>query len=221
MKLFIYCAGGFGKEVFDIAKRVMQARGTWDALNFIDDYTAEGAEFYGARVYSLNEFTDKFDVNEAEVVIANGEPAVRRDIYNKVKALGIRLGQVIDPTVIVSDTAKLGEGVIIASYSSVSSDAELGANAVLNCKTVVGHDIKIGAHSVISSMTNIGGACVIGESSYVGLGVQIKEKVLIGRDVILGMGAVVYNDIADEMIALGNPARPMQKNVDKRVFKKS
>jgi acetyltransferase-like isoleucine patch superfamily enzyme len=33
------------------------------------------------------------------------------------------------------------------------------------------------------------------------------------------MGSVVYNDIPDQMIALGNPARPMRRNDDKKVFK--
>jgi acetyltransferase-like isoleucine patch superfamily enzyme len=33
------------------------------------------------------------------------------------------------------------------------------------------------------------------------------------------MGSVVYNDIPDQMIALGNPARPMRRNDEKKVFK--
>jgi sugar O-acyltransferase (sialic acid O-acetyltransferase NeuD family) len=221
MKLFVYCAGGLGKEVLDIAKRVVLTHGTWDALNFIDDNPALGKEFYGAQVYAFDEFIEKFDLNDVEVVIANGEPAIRRIIYDKVKARGVKLGRVIDPSAIIADTVKLGEGVIITSYCSVVSDAELGANVLLNCKAIVGHDIKVGAHTVISSMVNVGGACIIGESSYVGMGVQIKEGLKIGSEAIVGMGSVVYNDVPDEMIAIGNPARPMRKNVDKRVFKKN
>ncbi|GAB2853496.1 acetyltransferase [Pseudoduganella ginsengisoli] len=221
MKLFVYCAGGLGKEVFDIAKRVIQAEATWECLNFIDDNPALGKSFYGANVFTFNEFLEKFDLNEVEVVIANGEPAIRKIIYDKVKARGVKLGKVIDPSAIIADTAKLGEGVIITSYCSVVSDAELGANVVLNCKAIIGHDIKVGAHTVISSMVNVGGACVIGESSYVGMGTQIKEGITIGSEAIVGMGSVVYNDVPDEMIAIGNPARPLRKNVDKRVFKKN
>ena len=60
---------------------------------------------------------------------------------------------------------------------------------------------------------------MIGANSYVGMGVSIKEGTKIGKDVIVGMGSVVYNDIPDGVIALGNPARPMRENVEKRVFK--
>jgi acetyltransferase-like isoleucine patch superfamily enzyme len=33
------------------------------------------------------------------------------------------------------------------------------------------------------------------------------------------MGSVVYSDIPDNVIALGNPARAARPNADKRVFK--
>ncbi len=69
-------------------------------------------------------------------------------------------------------------------------------------------------------LCDFGSACRIGERSYIGMGTQIKEGVTIGDEVIVGMGSVVYNDIPNGMIALGNPARPMRPNVDKLVFKK-
>jgi acetyltransferase-like isoleucine patch superfamily enzyme len=61
----------------------------------------------------------------------------------------------------------------------------------------------------------------VGENTYVGMGVQIKDEITIGKDVIVGMGSIVYNNIPDEVIALGNPARAMRKNIDKKVFGKS
>ena len=48
----------------------------------------------------------------------------------------------------------------------------------------------------------------------------VKENVKIGNDSIIGMGACVFNDIKENMIALGNPARPMKTNIEHKVFKK-
>lgn len=48
---------------------------------------------------------------------------------------------------------------------------------------------------------------------------QIKDGLLIGKDAIIGMGAVVHHNIESDVIALGNPARPMRRNTEKRVFK--
>jgi sugar O-acyltransferase (sialic acid O-acetyltransferase NeuD family) len=221
MRLFIYCAGGFGKEVFDMAKRINSSHCTWDEICFIDDNASLGNEFYGAKLLPLEKVLEDYDVNSFEVTIANGEPYIKKLIYDKLKAKNIKLATLIDDTAIISESAKIGEGAIITPYCSVSSLAVLGNNVELNTKSIVGHDVILGDHCVVSSLVNIGGASSIGESSYLGMGVQIKEVTQIGKDVIIGMGSVVYNDIPDEMIALGNPARPMRKNVDKRVFNKS
>jgi acetyltransferase-like isoleucine patch superfamily enzyme len=47
----------------------------------------------------------------------------------------------------------------------------------------------------------------------------VKEGVKIGSNSIIGMGSVVYNDVPDNVIALGNPARVVRKNTHQKVFK--
>ena len=39
----------------------------------------------------------------------------------------------------------------------------------------------------------------------------MKDKVCIGRGSVIGAGAVVINDIPDDMIAYGVPAKPVRK----------
>jgi acetyltransferase-like isoleucine patch superfamily enzyme len=68
-------------------------------------------------------------------------------------------------------------------------------------------------------MVNIGGSARIGKNSYIGMGALIKENVHIGENVIIGMGSVVYTDIPNDLIALGNPARPIRPNDDRKVFR--
>ena len=54
MKLFIYCAGGFGREVYDTAKRANALSKRWESIGFIDDFIASHAvDFYGTRSYRL------------------------------------------------------------------------------------------------------------------------------------------------------------------------
>lgn len=72
---------------------------------------------------------------------------------------------------------------------------------------------------MISSQVNVGGASTIGAGSYIGMGALVKEGVRIGSNSIIGMGSVVYGDIPDDVIALGNPARVARPNSDRKVFK--
>jgi acetyltransferase-like isoleucine patch superfamily enzyme len=84
--------------------------------------------------------------------------------------------------------------------------------------TTIGHDIVVGPHTVVSSGVTLGGAVVIGELTFVGMGSSIKERVTVGTQSIVGFGSVVYKDIPDGVIVLGNPARVARRNEDKKVF---
>ena len=216
--LFIYCAGGFGQEVMDVARRRNQAHPTWTDIFFLDD-VCETSQRYGARVFRFDEARDWIAGHGGEVVIAHGEPAAKQAIRARVEAHGIVLGTVVDTSTIVSGSAKLGAGTIITPMCSISSNVVLEQNVSVNTMSIVGHDIHVGENAVISSMVNIGGHCRIGPCTYIGMGSLIKDGLNIGRDVIIGMGSVVYNDIPDNVIALGNPARPMRPNTEKKIFK--
>ena len=221
MKLFIYCAGGFGREVYDTAKRANALSKRWESIGFIDDFIASHAvDFYGTRSYRLPYVLQQHALDSFEVVIANGEPAHRQTLYDKLQLQAVRLGTVVDPSAIVSDAAALSPGLIVTPFCSIASQARVGVNVAINTKSIVGHDIVVGDHAVISSMVNIGGACTVGARTYIGMGAQIKEGLHMGSDVIIGMGSVVYSDLPDGVIALGNPARVVRANTEKRVFGK-
>jgi len=219
VKMFVYCAGGFGREIIDTVRRINQSRPAWDEICFIDDDPGLGDEHYGTRLYSFDSLLEEFELSSCEAVVATGEPVVRKTLYDRLASGGIALATIVDDTALISDTARLGAGVVVTAYCSVSSSAVVGNNVAINTKAIVGHDVQLGEHCVVSSLVNIGGASSVGDNSYIGMGAQIKEGTAIGSDVIIGMGSVVYNDIPDEMIALGNPARPMRKNTDKIVFR--
>jgi len=218
MILYIYCAGGFGKEVKDIAQRQLEAGKFWKQLVFVDDVLSVD-QIYGCSVTTLAHLVNRDLVSAGEFVIANGEPAVRERIHRKLEELDARLAQVVDDSTLVSPTSSIEPGVIVAPLCSISSHAQLMRNSSINTLSIIGHDVSIGRHSVISSMVNMGGACTVGECSYVGMGALVKEGVNIGSNTIIGMGSVVYDDIPDGVIALGNPARVARGNVDQKVFK--
>ncbi|MCA3017251.1 MAG: acetyltransferase [Rhodocyclaceae bacterium] len=216
--LFVYCAGGYGKEVMDVANRFNTMRSRWQSISFIDDVCKDDVR-YGAKVFDFAQMCEFLARNAGEVIIANGEPAARVALRNRLEENGIRLGQLVDNSSIVVPTARLAAGVIVAPLCSISSDADLGTNVSVNTMSIVGHDVVVGENTVISSMVNIGGSSIIGKDCYIGMGALIKEGIKIGHDVIIGMGSVVYSDIPDNVIALGNPARAARPNADKRVFK--
>jgi sugar O-acyltransferase (sialic acid O-acetyltransferase NeuD family) len=218
MILYIYCAGGFGKEIMDVARRKNAITSSWSAIKFIDDSLDQSTR-YGAEVLRFDQLSKVSDFSESEFLIANGEPVVRKKIHDKLMNADAKLANLIDISCLVADSAILHKGVVITPLCSISSDAVLLENSCVNTMSIIGHDVRVGNNSVISSMVNLGGACIVGDNSYIGMGALIKEGVKIGSNTIVGMGSVVYNDIPDGVIALGNPARVARPNSDQKVFK--
>jgi acetyltransferase-like isoleucine patch superfamily enzyme len=54
----------------------------------------------------------------------------------------------------------------------------------------------------------------IGSGSWLGAGVVVLPGATIGRHVVVGAGAVVADDLPDNSVAVGNPARVVRRYVD-------
>ncbi len=50
----------------------------------------------------------------------------------------------------------------------------------------------------------------VGDNVWIGAGVQVMPGVKIGSNVVLGGGSVVVKDIPDNVVAVGNPCRPIR-----------
>lgn len=215
MQLLIYGSGGFGREIYDLACRINNREKRWTDISFIDDVRKESA-LNGIRVYKFEEITS---LNNFECIIALGEPAYREKLYMRLIENNIKIATLIDPTAIVSPSAIIKQGCIISALCLIANNVHMNENAVVHPMSNLGHDIIIGKHSVLASNVFPGGEDIFGDNVYVGMGAIIKEKLTIGDNSIIGMGSCVFNDIPPDVIALGNPARPMRRNEKRRVFK--
>ena len=65
----------------------------------------------------------------------------------------------------------------------------------------------------IKKTSIIGGSTTIGDTSWMGLNCTLKNKISIGSRVIVGCGAAVINDVSDEDIVAGVPAKSIKDKV--------
>lgn len=217
MILGIYGSGGLGREVLELAKQINKIQKRWTEVIFIDDMRTENI-FQACRVVSYLKLLEEVPPCEIEIVIAVGEPNDRKKLAEKVTSNEYILSTLIHPNVYIPDSTKIGAGTVICSQSIISCDVVIGGNVYIQPNVLVGHNTVIDKNSVISGLVHIAGSCYIGHESYIGMNACIKENSRIGNETIIGMASVVVRDIPDAVIALGNPARPMKKNEDKKVF---
>ena len=218
MILGIYGGGGLGREVLELANDVNKGNSLWSEIVFIDDKkTYELVN--NTKVFTFEEIHDQFSTNNLEIVIAIGEPETRLLLRHKVESFGFRLTILVHPTSKINSTAQIGNGTIICYGCFISCNVKIGDNVYIQPNACVGHDTVINNNSLISSNVCVAGGCSIGSETYIGMNVPVREHVNIGSKAIIGMGSVVYQDVSDEVIVLGNPARVMKKNENHKVFK--
>lgn len=217
MNLLIYGAGGLAKEVYDLAKRNYPDK--WNNILFVDDYAEEGVKSFGKTVKFSTILAElKNGQKQYEGIVAVGEPRDRELLTQRFADAGISITNIIDRTARISPTVKLGTGVIICEFVSIHAFADVGSGVLIQPGAVIGHDIIIGDYSVMGTYSAPGGECVFGKNTYVGMNATIKEKLTVGNNAIIGMGAVVFRDVEENTVVVGNPARVTKGNDKHSVF---
>lgn len=219
MLLAIYGAHGLAREVYIIARKINGVYHKWNEYCFIDDVN-EITEVNGVKVFKFEELIKEKGKNDVEVVIAVGEPGIRDALYHKVKESGLHLVTLIHPGVYIDETTTIGEGVVVAEGVTITSNVEIGDNSYIQPHAVIGHDIRIGRHTLIGSNCQIGGGDRIGDRVFMGFLSGTTDHITIGSDSIISAGAIVFRELPEGVIAVGNPARIVKKNEEKTVFKK-
>lgn len=220
--LGIYGAQGLGREVYELVLDSTVESERWCKIVFIDDNEKlVGSKVYDIPVISFDVFCNDCTINDSEIAIAVGEPAIRALLRNKVTRKGYHLATIIHPQARVSRWAKLEEGCIVTYDCNISCGTHLGTNSYFQPSCGAGHDTSVGDDSVISACVRIAGNVHVGNQTYIGMHTTVKEGLHIGNNVIVGMSSAVHRDIDDGLIAMGIPARPMRKNEDSRVFGKA
>jgi sugar O-acyltransferase (sialic acid O-acetyltransferase NeuD family) len=218
MVLGIYGAGGLGREVFELASIINNNNKQWSEIIFIDD--EDGIDNpRNIRVLKFSDIINEFSGIDIEICVAIGEPAIRKILYDKIIANGLELTTLVHPDVEIPTSTTIGKGTIICKFLSITCDIKIGNNVYIHPNVCIGHDSIVGEHTVVSSYVDVPGDCQIGSRTFLAINVCMRQGISIGDDTIVGMGSVVHRDIPNDVIALGNPARPMKKNEEHRVFR--
>lgn len=216
MVLGIYCAGGFGGTVMELAKEINEIEQRWECFCFINDVLPTIST--NEEVVSFDAFTGRYTPKEAEIIIASGEPLARMKLFHIIKEAGYRLPNLIHPFSISKKIKFLGEGNIIQDFVHISpSNVEIGNNNVFMTFSRIAHDSVIGNHCVFTSSTNCSGRVRVEDCCYIGTGAKLRDKIRIGEKAIVGMGAIVIKSVDDNTVVVGNPAKEIRKNTG-RVF---
>lgn len=207
---------GLNEKIFTLYK-FEKTKKTWDEIIFIDD-NPKVHEYEGFPVYTLDTCLQQYPTEQLEFIVSAGEPFIRKKLYEKLAAYSLKITKIIYPHFFLFDNTNIGNGSIIQLGAAITCNTQIGFGCLINIHAVISHDVTISDYSVISPNAAIGGDVRIGEATYIGSGAVIRNGITIGKGSIIGMGSVVLQDVKDYSVVIGNPAKFLRVNENKKVF---
>lgn len=139
----------------------------------------------------------------------------------------------------IGNNLQTGHGVLIREGNIIGDDVSIGSHTVIERDNRIGCNVRIHSNCFIPEFVIIEdkvwiGPCVtilnilhppcprfddcarsvhIKKNAKIGGNVTIGPRVTIGENSFIGMGSVVTEDIPDDVVAYGNPAR-VKKRID-------
>lgn len=207
-KLIIIGAGGHGRVVADIARKM----GSWQQIVFLDDDESIEASM---GMKAVGKTSDAFNyINECDIFIAIGNNRTREKLQSRLEAAGATIPVIIHPKAIVAQQVCLGTGTVLMAGCIINCCSLIGKGCIVNTGATIDHDNLIEDYVHISPGSNLGGKVFVGKSTWVGIGAIIINNINIAAGCIVGAGAVVVNDIDDNGTYTGTPARKNMRRVE-------
>jgi sugar O-acyltransferase (sialic acid O-acetyltransferase NeuD family) len=179
---------------------------------FVDDAATLPDRINDRPVYRFEQFLG-VSCDVKELVIAIGDPQIRRRLADRSRTAGLPFFTAIAPTAVVGPHVTIGPGSIISHLALITSNVTVGAHVHLNMQGCLAHDCVVDDYVTIGPGAGCNGNVHLCEGSYLGAKSVIRQgrpgqPVVIGREAVVGMGSVVLRDVPPSVKVVGNPARP-------------
>ena len=188
-------------------------------------------DFGSARVFGEgNSFIVFGDWEELSAVLEDnasniGDCEVEYDRRNSgVPLLDLRTVKArIEPGAIIREKVEIGEGAVIMMGAVINIGAVVGPGtmidmgAVLGGRATVGAKCHIGAGAVLAGVVEPASAVpvVVEDGVLIGANAVVIEGVRVGANAVVAAGAVVVEDVPENAVVAGCPARVVKMKAQK------
>ena len=201
-------AGGHARVIIDI----LRLSGEFDLIGLLDpDPALKGSLVEGVPVLGGDDQLPHLyrrGVTHAFIGVGSiGDTGPRKRLYLLARKLGFQLATAVHPQAVVAASAVLGPGVSVMAAAVINPGAWLGENVVVNTGALVEHGCALHDHVHIATGAHLGGGVQVGTGSHIGIGASVRQGIRIGCNSIVGVGAAVVDNVPDNVVVVGVPAR--------------
>ncbi len=189
---------------------IINLLGEYQIFGFLDDMNPgrRGTDFLGYKILGGAEQLDWLMEKEIKKLIFGfGNNNARLRLTDLVKTKGFQLISAIHPKSTIAKNVHIAPGTVVTAGVVINSGSQIGENVIINTSSSVDHECIIGDGAHISPGVHLGGQVVVGRESWIGIGACVMDHILIGSNSVIGAGSVVVENIPDNVVAYGNPAK--------------
>ena len=184
-KIIIVGAGGLGREILaNISNTSLSEK--YEVIGFVDDALNKDEVVNNKNI--LGNLNWLMNQNSISVILAIGNPQIRRKIYNILSVNeNIKFPTIIHPTSTIQDieNCTIGKGCFVGQNVILTTNVTIEDFCLLNIGCSLHHDTIIKSFSVIMPGVRITGGATIGEASYLGPNIAIAKKIHIESDSVI------------------------------------
>jgi len=156
----------------------------------------------------------------------------------------IREGTIIYAGNVIGDNFQTGNGANIRENNKIGNNVSIGTKSVIEHRVVIEDDVRIHSQVFVPEHSTLKKGCWLGpnvvltnapfplspltkeklkgptveENAKVGANSTLLPNVNVGKNSLVGAGSVVTKDVPENIVVVGNPAKPL-KSVDDLKFK--
>lgn len=145
-----------------------------------------------------------------------GDNGPRARLFALGLSRGLKPLTVIHPSAVLSRSAVVGEGSVLAPGAIVNAAAVLGRNVIVNSGAIVEHDCVVRDHAHVATGAVLASTVRVGAGAHIGAGAVVRQGLTIGEDAVVAAGAAVVKDVAPRSVVGGVPARPLNAIIARR-----
>jgi sugar O-acyltransferase (sialic acid O-acetyltransferase NeuD family) len=209
-KLLLIGGGGHCKSILD---SVLETN-CYEDIRIVDVKENIGKSFMGVSIIGCDDDLESLIHNgftHAFVSLGSiGIPIVRIKLFEKLERIGYQIPNIIDFSAVVSKHALLAKGIFIGKNAVINTGVSIGTGAIINTSATIEHECIIGEFAHIAPGSVLCGDVKVGSQTHIGAKSVVKQQIYIGSKSIIGMGSVVLHDVADNVVAYGNPCKEVK-----------